>query len=194
VTRPRFTLLGMMGLVGLIAVNTAVLRWLFLLDPATPAIFMGMAVVAPLNLLFIGLVRMSRQLARSGECGPFSVGFQALGWPATLGFALSSLAALDGNRGWLGQYVELVAAPLRSTIEASGSAAWFEAHPVLAIAFEVLFFVMLLGGPWLILPVIGGLVFRKLGITLVRRQPALHTTPNRALRRSAAAATASSDV
>ena len=164
----RFTLFGMMVTVGLIAANFALIRWSLRLE-TVPATYVGLAILLPLNILSIGLVRMGRQLVRSGECGPFSVGFQALGWPATLTGALAYLAVLGGNAGWLGKYVEIAAVPLQSMLDASGSRAWFQAHPELGITIEALFLLIVLGGPLSIMPLLGGLVFQRFGITLVRR-------------------------
>jgi hypothetical protein len=69
----------MMSLVALVAANFAAVRWLLGLEPPTPAILIGWVVLLPFNFLCIGLVRIGRQLVRSGECEPFSVGCQALG-------------------------------------------------------------------------------------------------------------------
>jgi hypothetical protein len=164
---PQFTLLKMMVTVGLVAANIAALRWLLRLE-AVPA-YVGSAILLPLNFLSIGLVSMGRQLARSGECGPFSVGFQALGWPATLTLALACVAVLGGNGGWLSKYVEIAAVPLQSMLDASGGRTWFQAHPESGLAIEVLSLLIVLGGPLLIMPLLGGLVFRRFGITLIRR-------------------------
>jgi hypothetical protein len=158
----------MMVTVVLVAANIAAIRSLLRLE-TVPATYVGSAILLPLNFLSIGLVRMGRQLVRSGECGPFSVGFQALGWPATLTFALACLAVLGGNGGWLGKYVEIAAVPFQSMLDASGGRTWFQAHPESAVAIEVLFLLIVLGGPLLIIPLLGGLVFRRFGITLIRR-------------------------
>jgi hypothetical protein len=172
VTRPRFTLLGMMVAVGVVAANIAAIRLLFRLE-SVPA----MAILFPLDVLSIGLVIMGRQLVRSGECGPFSVGFQALGWPATLTLAVACIAALVGDGGWLGRYVEIAAVRLTLMLDSSGGRAWFQEHPEAGIAVEALFLLIVLGGPLLIMPLLGGLVFRRFGITLIRRPWPRDTSP-----------------
>jgi hypothetical protein len=186
VTWPRFTLLGMMVTVGLVAANFAAILWLLRLRN-DPAVYVVMAILLPLNILSIGLASMGRQLVRSGECGPFSVGFQALGWPATLTLAVACTAALRGDGGWLGKYIEIAAIPLQSMLDASGGRAWFQAHPESGIAVEVLFLLIVLGGPLLIMPLIGGLVFRRFGITVIRRTWPRDTSPHLAQQRTHAA-------
>lgn len=166
-TWPRFTLLGMMVAVGLVAANIAAIRWIVQLE--STAGFVGLLILLPVNILSIGLASMVRQLVRLRECSPFSVGLQVLGWPATLTLAVACLAMLGGNGGWLGKYVEVAAVPLKSMLDASGGTAWFEAHPQSGIAVEALFLLIVVGGPLSILPLSGGLIFRKFGITLVRR-------------------------
>jgi hypothetical protein len=182
VTRPRFTLLGMMVAVGVVAANIAAIRLLLRLE-SVPA----MAILLPLDVLSIGLVIMGRQLVRSGECGPFSVGFQALGWPATLSFAVACVAALRGDGGWLARYVKIAAVPLTSMLDASGGRAWFQANPEAGMAVEALFILIVLGGPLLIMPILGGLVFRRFGITLIRRPWPRETSPHLAQQRTHAA-------
>jgi hypothetical protein len=130
---------------------------------------------------------MGRQLVRSGECGPFLVGFPAFGWPTTLTLALACLAVLGGNGGWLGKYVEIAAVPLQSMLDASGGRTWFQAHPGLGVAVEVLFLLIVLGGPLLIMPLLGGLVFRRFGITLIRRPWSRDTSPHLAQQQTHAA-------
>ena len=183
-TRPRFTLLGMMVAVGVVAANIAAIRLLLRLE-TVPAIYVGWAILLPVDVLSIGLVSMGRQLVRSGECGPFSVGFQALGWPATLTLAVACMAALGG--GWLARYVEIAAVPLISMLDSSGGRAWFQAHPESGIAVEALFLLIVLGGPLLIMPLLGGLVFRRFGITLIRRPWPRETPPHLAQQRTHAA-------
>jgi hypothetical protein len=186
VTRPRFTLLGMMVTVGVVAANIAAIRLLLRLANA-PAIYVGWAILLPVDVLSIGLVSMGRHLVRSGECGPFSVGFQALGWPATLTLAVACMAALGGDGGWLGRYIEIAAIPLQSMLDASGGRAWFQAHPESGMAVEALFLLIVLGGPLLIMPLIGGLVFRRFGITLIRRPWSRDTSPHLAQQQTHAA-------
>ena len=176
----------MMIAVGVVAANIAAMRSLLRVEPV-PAIYVGWVILLPLDVLSIGLVSMARQLVRTGECGPFSVGFQALGWPATLTLAVACMAALGGDGGWLGRYVEIAAVPLTSMLDASGGRAWFQANPEAGIAVEALFLLIVLGGPLLIMPLLGGLVFRRFGITLIRRPWPRETSPHLAQQRTHAA-------
>ena len=176
----------MMVAVGVVAANIAAIRLLFRLE-TVPAIYVGWAILLPVDVLSIGLVSMGRQLVRSGECGPFSVGFQALGWPATLTLAVACMAALGGDGGWLARYVEIAVIPLQSMLDASGGRAWFQAHPESGLAVEALFLLIVLGGPLLVMPLIGGLVFRRFGITVIRRPWPRDTSPHLAQQRTHAA-------
>jgi hypothetical protein len=96
---------------------------------------------------------------------------------------VTCLAALEGSGGPLHWYVDIAAGPLRSMLDARGLTARLQAHPELAFAVEVLFLLIVLGGPLLILPLLGGLLFRRLGITLVRRPRQRETSPDLAVQR-----------
>ena len=178
----RFSIFGMMIVVGLVAAIIAAMRWLAHPDNSSSfAADLGMVVLPALTILAVPLLWTVRQLVRSGESGAFAVGFQAFGWPATLLLAAFYLKTTGGsNGGWFSTYVEFASNHLLALLHAAGVVDWIKAHPGSWANYAIYASVasIVLGGPLLIVPLLGGLVFRRFGIRLIRQSRFQDTSPH----------------
>ena len=167
-----------MKLVGLIAVNAAALRGLLRSESPPLGLILGVVVLLPLNVLVIGLIEVGRRLARTRECGPFLLGFQAAGWSITLPLASASAEFLAERSGWLMEYCELAFTPIIALLDLIGSLAWLQSHSDswISLVLASLLYLIVLDVPLLVVAVLGGLIFRRFGITLVRRPRMAGTT------------------
>ncbi len=167
----RFSIRAVLIAVGFVAVNVATLRSLQV--PSLTAQFLvAIASLLPtLNLLALDLIGVVRRLARVGECRPFSVGLQFVGWPTALAVVVASFVGVDpdGNpQDWLRSYLELAFTPFDHAVRVLGMEGWLTSRPVSAMA-EVLVVMVAMGIPPLFLPLLGGLASRRLGLVIARR-------------------------
>jgi hypothetical protein len=140
----------LMGIVGVVAVQIAVLRYVLISEGEVTALF----VIPVVTALGLGALIAVQDLYRKGETAPFLVGFGIFG-----GFSLCFAVQLSPLWFRLAEPVARLFRPL---------------FPSLSVLkhFDWILLIMLCSFPILLLAVTGGLLANAIGLTLViKRKP-----------------------
>ena len=168
---PRVRIFDLMGLITLAAINCLPVRLM-----ATPLAtsnfpyslrFAALGITPVASLLIVLMVKMLRDVRRTGEARPFHLGFVVFGLAAMVGAALST-----SSEDWIYEYFEIVGKCLNWMLKpllSSGPSP----YPRLESAIEYVLIWLCLVVPQVIVATVGGFVVRRSGLTIARSRAAV---------------------
>jgi hypothetical protein len=167
-SRPRISIGMLMTVVLILAADIAAGQALFgsnlqiTKSTGTTSIdlsLVSLGILPMASLLLLGGIHGLPDLCRRGETSRFSVGFQVFGWVAVFLFCIVTVIAPATILG----YANALAKPIAPTFRL-----WLNRAPEWAQMFvEVVFSAAVFTLPELIFALLGGMLNRKLGVTVV---------------------------
>ncbi|HEV3163427.1 MAG TPA: hypothetical protein VGZ22_05260 [Isosphaeraceae bacterium] len=157
--RIRFSIAGLMAFSLVIALECVALRVVATWRGADE--FLELGLLPMLNLLALGLFLIARQVRTRGESQPFLLGFEVIGWPVVMAFALIAMT----NETLILKYIEFAAAPIERVFDLLDA----DYNLVVWQALSGLFVAIILFLPQALLALAGGWITQKLGLVITRR-------------------------